>query len=76
MKNRLKNTRDLIAPLEKTAWTYGISGTFLKNTIINYWLNDYDFEKRINKLNEFPQYKTNVQGRKNFKKLLNLIVKK
>ncbi|KAF7988591.1 hypothetical protein HCN44_001164 [Aphidius gifuensis] len=62
LKNRLKNTRDLIAPLEGTAWTYGISGTFLKNTIIKYWLNDYDFEKRINKLNEFPQYKTNIQG--------------
>ncbi|XP_008558713.1 juvenile hormone epoxide hydrolase 2 [Microplitis demolitor] len=62
LKNRLKNTRDLAPPLEGSGWTYGISGTFVKNNVVNYWLNKYDFKKRIAYLNKYDQYKTNIQG--------------
>ncbi|KAH0535869.1 hypothetical protein KQX54_019788 [Cotesia glomerata] len=62
LKSRLKNTRDLARPLEGTGWTYGTSGTFLKKNIVDYWLNKYDFKKRLAYLNKYDQFKTNIQG--------------
>ncbi|XP_015125675.1 juvenile hormone epoxide hydrolase 1 [Diachasma alloeum] len=61
LKHRLSNTRDLTPPLEKTGWTYGISGTYLK-TVLDYWRNKYDWYKRQELLNKFPQFITRIQG--------------
>ncbi|XP_032670380.1 juvenile hormone epoxide hydrolase 2-like [Odontomachus brunneus] len=61
LKYRLKHTRDLTPPLKDVAWTYGINTDAL-NKLLNYWANDYDFQKREDYLNQYPHYKTNVQG--------------
>ncbi|CAG5080810.1 Similar to EH2: Juvenile hormone epoxide hydrolase 2 (Ctenocephalides felis) [Cotesia congregata] len=62
LKSRLKNTRDLAPPLKGTGWSYGTNGTFLKKNIVDYWLNKYDFKKRLAYLNKYDQFKTNIQG--------------
>ncbi|XP_015125668.1 juvenile hormone epoxide hydrolase 1 [Diachasma alloeum] len=62
LKTRLNRTRDLVQPLEGAAWTYGISGPYLKEKVLSYWLNKYDFKAQLAHLNKFPQFTTNIQG--------------
>ena len=61
LKMRLKMTREMVPPLENTRWTYGVSGSYVP-TIVDYWLHKYDFKKREARLNQFPQFVTNIQG--------------
>ncbi|XP_011315348.1 juvenile hormone epoxide hydrolase 1 [Fopius arisanus] len=62
LKNRLNRTRDLVPHLEGAGWTYGMSGNFLKETILPYWMNKYDFKSRLTHINKFPLFSTNIQG--------------
>ncbi|KRT86650.1 hydrolase [Oryctes borbonicus] len=59
--NRLKNTRSLTPPLEGIQQQYGFNTNTLKQ-VIDYWAHKYDFQQRENFLNQFPQFKTNIQG--------------
>ena len=61
LKTRLKMTRKMVPPLENTGWSYGVSGTYVP-TIVDYWLNKYDFKKREAHLNQYPQFLSNIQG--------------
>ncbi|XP_014218988.2 uncharacterized protein LOC106647206 [Copidosoma floridanum] len=61
LRQRLKNTRKLQPPLEDVGWTYGTSGEYV-STVVEHWLNKYDFKKREALLNRHPQFVTNVQG--------------
>lgn len=70
LRNRLKNTRPLTPPLEGAAWTYGISGTFLKTHVLDYWVNKYDYPKQIAHLNKYPQFITNIQGKLTNRKII------
>lgn len=63
LKYRLKHTRDLTPPLKDIAWTYG-TNTDVLSKFLSYWTNDYDFQKREDYINQYAQYKTNVQGEK------------
>lgn len=60
LKVRLQQTR-YTAPLEGVAFQYGFSHSAMK-PMVEFWLNKYDFSKREEFLNQFPQFKTNVQG--------------
>ncbi|XP_045762916.1 uncharacterized protein LOC123865744 [Maniola jurtina] len=61
LRRRLQNRRSFVAPLEGTTFDYGFNPNQI-DTWANYWANDYDFAERESFMNQFPQYKTNVQG--------------
>ncbi|XP_033222724.1 juvenile hormone epoxide hydrolase 2-like [Belonocnema kinseyi] len=61
LKFRLKNTRLPKPGLEGAAWTYGVPSQYLP-TIIDHWLNKYDFKKREEYMNKYPHFITNIQG--------------
>jgi len=65
LNDRLKKRRELVEPLEDTAWTYGISTMYLKD-VLEYWSTTYNWTVREALLNKYPQYITNIQGNKAF----------
>ncbi|KAL1493872.1 hypothetical protein ABEB36_009556 [Hypothenemus hampei] len=58
---RLDRLRPLIPPLEGIQQQYGMNTNLLK-VVIDYWKNKYNWTERQNYLNQFPQFKTNIQG--------------
>ncbi|XP_034829183.1 juvenile hormone epoxide hydrolase-like [Maniola hyperantus] len=61
LKSRLKNRRSYIRPMDGTQSEYGINTIYLEN-ILKYWLKDYNFKERAERLNRFPHFKTKIQG--------------
>ncbi|XP_011495330.1 PREDICTED: juvenile hormone epoxide hydrolase 2-like [Ceratosolen solmsi marchali] len=61
LRFRLNNTRNLQPSLEHSGWKYGVNSNYVP-TIIDFWLNKYDFRKREDHLNRYPQFLTNIQG--------------
>ncbi|XP_044766430.1 juvenile hormone epoxide hydrolase 1-like [Coccinella septempunctata] len=61
LKYRLKNTRALAPALEGVQHEYGTNSKFTKS-IIDFWLNKYDWKQREKYMNQYPQYKTKIQG--------------
>ncbi|XP_011558628.3 juvenile hormone epoxide hydrolase [Plutella xylostella] len=61
LRSRLDNHRPLTPPLEGTALEYGMNSNQLEE-ILKYWSKSYPFEKREQYMNQFPQFKTNIQG--------------
>ncbi|KAG7296455.1 hypothetical protein JYU34_020198 [Plutella xylostella] len=61
LRRRLTNHRPLTPPLEGIAHQYGFNTATLQ-PILGFWRDGYDFEKRLEYLNKFPQYKTKIQG--------------
>ncbi|XP_035454913.2 juvenile hormone epoxide hydrolase-like [Spodoptera frugiperda] len=61
LKDRLKRSRSFTAPLEGVAFQYGFNTAQLDGWL-KYWANDYKFKERETFLNQYPQFKTNIQG--------------
>lgn len=61
LHHRLKNSRILKPPLEGTKHEYGINPKLTKE-VVDYWLEKYDWKKREVYFNQFPQFKTKIQG--------------
>ncbi|KAI5633278.1 alpha/beta hydrolase fold domain-containing protein [Phthorimaea operculella] len=61
LRNRLQNHVAFKPPLKGAAFTYGFNTNELDEWI-QYWANDYPFKQREDFLNQFPQFKTNIQG--------------
>ncbi|EZA50109.1 Juvenile hormone epoxide hydrolase [Ooceraea biroi] len=61
LKDRLAKKKELVPPLENTAWTYGTSTTYLEN-VLEHWRTKYNWTERQALLNKYPQYVTNIQG--------------
>ncbi|XP_052758072.1 juvenile hormone epoxide hydrolase-like [Galleria mellonella] len=61
LKTRLKNHPVFTPPLEGIAFEYGFN-TDIIGDWITYWAEKYPFHQREKFLNQFPQYKTNIQG--------------
>ncbi|XP_028145259.2 juvenile hormone epoxide hydrolase 1-like isoform X1 [Diabrotica virgifera virgifera] len=61
LKNRLNRTVPLQSPLEDVKQHYGINTNTLK-PILEFWKTKYDWRKREEFFNQYPQFKTNVQG--------------
>ncbi|XP_051170361.1 juvenile hormone epoxide hydrolase 1-like [Leptopilina boulardi] len=55
------NLRPKISPLEDAEWTYGLNFQYLQN-VLRYWRDNYNWKKRQELLNKYPQFKTNIQG--------------
>lgn len=60
LKRRLANTRmpDQIA---NTSWEYGTDSRYLSE-LLDYWQNDYDWRQQESLLNQFDQFKTEIDG--------------
>lgn len=58
---RLNNALPFQAPLEGVNQNYGIN-TQLLETIVDYWKTKYNWIQRQEFLNQFTQFKTNIQG--------------
>ncbi|XP_030760517.1 juvenile hormone epoxide hydrolase 1-like [Sitophilus oryzae] len=61
LQKRLNNTLPFQTPLEDAKQHYGMNANLL-NTIVDYWKNKYNWKKRQEFLNQFPQFKTEIQG--------------
>jgi microsomal epoxide hydrolase len=60
LQRRLAATRmpDQIA---ETTWEYGTDSSYLSE-LIAYWQNDFDWKKQESELNQFDQFKTEIDG--------------
>lgn len=60
LKRRLDSTRmpDQIAD---TTWEYGTDSAYLSE-LLDYWQNDFDWREQETLLNQFDQYKTEIDG--------------
>ncbi|CAH0598404.1 unnamed protein product [Chrysodeixis includens] len=61
LRYRLTNHRPFTPPLEGVGSEYGFNTAYLDGWV-DYWANHYPFQKQEDYLNQFPQYKTNIQG--------------
>ncbi|KAI5645211.1 alpha/beta hydrolase fold domain-containing protein [Phthorimaea operculella] len=61
LKDRLKQHVPLEPPLNGSAFNYGFNSGAI-DYWVKYWSEEYPFEEREAFLNQFPQYKTNIQG--------------
>lgn len=61
LQNRLSTHIPFHPPLEGAKQNYGID-TNLLNTIVEFWKTKYNWREREKFLNQFPQYKVNIQG--------------
>ncbi|XP_075986256.1 juvenile hormone epoxide hydrolase-like [Anticarsia gemmatalis] len=61
LRQRLLNHRPFTPPLEGVGFEYGFNTDAL-DSWVQYWAQGYDFKAREAFLNQFPQYKTNIQG--------------
>jgi pimeloyl-ACP methyl ester carboxylesterase len=60
LKTRLKQTRWTDEP-ENAGWNYGTNPTYLRE-LVNYWQTKYDWRKHEAQLNQFPQFKVEIDG--------------
>lgn len=61
LHRRIDNAIPFQQPLEGVNHNYGINTNLLK-AIVDYWRNQYDWSKRQEFLNQFPHFKTSIQG--------------
>jgi microsomal epoxide hydrolase len=60
LKNRLARTR-WVDELEETGWETGTNVRYMKE-LTDYWLRKYDWRTQEARLNEFPQFRAEVDG--------------
>ncbi|XP_023946656.2 juvenile hormone epoxide hydrolase-like [Bicyclus anynana] len=61
LRDRLLTHRPLTPPLQGVGFRYGCNTTVLQPWV-DYWANEYNFTQRAEYFNQFPHYKTNIQG--------------
>src|SRR5258708_7411203 len=60
LKYRLAHTR-LPDELPSAGWNYGTNLGYLKE-LVAYWRDRFDWRAQERRLNQFPQFKTNIDG--------------
>ena len=60
LKRRLSQTR-LPDQIANTSWEYGMDISFLSE-LLDYWENDFDWREQEANLNQFDQFKTEIEG--------------
>ncbi|XP_048213525.1 epoxide hydrolase 1 [Perognathus longimembris pacificus] len=48
-------------PLEGSRFHYGFNSSYLKK-VVSYWRNDFDWKKQVELLNQYPHFKTTIEG--------------
>ncbi|XP_063547333.1 juvenile hormone epoxide hydrolase-like [Cydia strobilella] len=61
LRERLLHRRPFTPPLEDAGFTYGFNSDFLTR-VLDFWQNKYDFKQREQFLNQYSQFRTNIQG--------------
>ncbi|XP_067008637.2 juvenile hormone epoxide hydrolase 2 [Anabrus simplex] len=61
LNSRLRSTAPMTAPLEGVGFEYGFNTEHLKS-VVDFWLNKYNWKEREAFLNSLPQFKTQVSG--------------
>lgn len=57
---RIDHTRP-VASLEDSQFNYGFNSQYLQK-VVSYWRNDFDWRRQVDKLNQYPHFKTNIEG--------------
>ncbi|KAF7645386.1 hypothetical protein LDENG_00205490, partial [Lucifuga dentata] len=55
---------DLTRPvpsLKDSQFSYGFNSQYLQE-VVSYWRHDFDWRRQVNKLNQHPHFKTNIEG--------------
>lgn len=60
LHERLDRTR-YADPLEDSCFHYGFNSTYLKK-VVSYWRHEFDWKKQVAMLNEYPHFKTKIEG--------------
>jgi len=60
LQTRLRNTR-FPQEIPNTNWDYGTDLAYMRS-LVSYWRDDFDWRAQERKLNEFPQFKTTIDG--------------
>ncbi|XP_026738425.1 juvenile hormone epoxide hydrolase-like isoform X2 [Trichoplusia ni] len=61
LRSRILNRRKFTPPLEGVAFEYGFNTKQIDGWL-SYWAEEYNFSERETFLNQFPHYKTYIQG--------------
>ncbi|XP_003215967.1 epoxide hydrolase 1 isoform X1 [Anolis carolinensis] len=48
-------------PLEGAAFHYGFNSNYLQK-VVSYWRNQFDWNKQVDILNQYPHFKTTIEG--------------
>jgi pimeloyl-ACP methyl ester carboxylesterase len=62
LQDRLARTR-FPHPIDKSGWEYGVDVAYMKD-LVTYWREKYDWRAHERKLNELPQFTTEIDGLK------------
>ncbi len=60
LKQRLSRTR-LPDQISDTSWEYGTDVAYMRE-LLDYWQNDFDWRQQESELNQFDQFKTDIDG--------------
>uniref|UniRef100_A0A3P8WPY6 Epoxide hydrolase n=1 Tax=Cynoglossus semilaevis TaxID=244447 RepID=A0A3P8WPY6_CYNSE len=60
LHRRIDQTRP-VASLEDSQFLYGFNSQYLEK-VISYWRNDFNWKQQVDKLNQYPHFKTNIEG--------------
>ncbi|XP_070697609.1 epoxide hydrolase 1 [Pempheris klunzingeri] len=60
LHERIDRTR-YADPLEDSGFHYGFNSTSLR-TVVSYWRHEFDWEKQVAALNQYPHFKTKIEG--------------
>src|SRR5688500_7465480 len=60
LQARLRDTR-FPQEIPNTNWDYGTDLAYLRS-LVSYWRDEFDWRAQERKLNEFPQFKTTIDG--------------
>ncbi|XP_077295131.1 juvenile hormone epoxide hydrolase 2-like isoform X2 [Arctopsyche grandis] len=61
LQARLSKAKFYTEPIEGVGFEYGFNNIYLKE-VVQYWQNEYRFDERLKYLNQYPHFKTNIQG--------------
>ncbi|XP_067337168.1 epoxide hydrolase 1 isoform X1 [Channa argus] len=57
---RIDQTRP-VPSLEDSQFNYGFNSQYLEK-VVSYWRNDFNWRRQVDKLNQYPQFKTKIEG--------------
>lgn len=60
LHRRIDQTRP-VPSLEDSQFNYGFNSHYLQK-VVSYWRNDFDWRRQVDKLNQYPHFKTNIEG--------------
>ncbi|XP_028279456.1 epoxide hydrolase 1 [Parambassis ranga] len=60
LHERIDRTR-YTDPLEDSGFHYGFNSTYLQK-VVSYWRHEFDWKKQVAMLNQYPHFKTKIEG--------------